>query len=100
MALTTHRPKQTPHHKKARGEHHRHSKHYLKTYYPYLPLLMIVLVGLAVNVFWSSRIGVLGATTNLSATSLLADTNQARVRGHEDELKLSPKLSAAAQAKA
>jgi uncharacterized protein YkwD len=100
MALNTHRPKLQPHHKKARGEHHRHSKDYLKTYHPYLPLLLIVLVGLAVNVFWSSRIGVLGANTNLSATSLLQDTNQARNRGNEDPLKLNSQLSAAAQAKA
>jgi uncharacterized protein YkwD len=100
MALTSQRSKIAPHHKKIRGDHHRHSKQYLKAYHPYLPLLLIVLVGLAINIFWSSRIGVLGAATNLSATSLLTDTNQARVKGNEDQVKLSPKLSAAAQAKA
>jgi hypothetical protein len=100
MAISNQRPKIQPHHRKARGDHHRHSKHYLKTYYPYLPMLLIVLVGLAVNVFWSSRIGVLGASTNLSANSLLTDTNHARARGNEDNLKLNGALSAAAQAKA
>jgi uncharacterized protein YkwD len=100
MALTNHQPKIQPHHRKARGQHHRHSKHYLKTYYPYLPMLMLVLVGIAINVSWSSRTSVLGASTNLSATSLLHDTNQAREHGHEDYLKLNGALSAAAQAKA
>lgn len=100
MALTTHQPKVTPHHKKSRGAHHRQSKHYLKTYYPYLPLLLIVMVGLAVNIFWSARTEVLGATTNLTATSLLTDTNNERLRGHEDQLQLNAKLSAAAQSKA
>jgi uncharacterized protein YkwD len=99
MALAS-RPKQQPHHRKARGEHHRQSKHYLKSYAPYLPLLLIVIVGLAVNTLWSSRSDVLGATTNMSAASLLQDTNRERARGNEDSLKLSSKLSAAAQAKA
>lgn len=63
-------------------------------------MLMIVLVGIAVNAFWSSRIGVLGATTNMNASSLLTDTNREREHGNEDDLKLNAELSAAAQAKA
>lgn len=99
MSLTA--PAKRPaHHKKVSGGHHRHSKHYLKTYYPYLPLLLIVLVGLAINLFWTARTGVLGARTSLTSTELLQDTNAERSAGDEDSLKLSTKLSAAAQAKA
>jgi uncharacterized protein YkwD len=99
MALTAPR-KRKPNHKKSQGSHHRHSKHYLKTYSPYLPLLLLVIIGLAVNSFWTSRIGVLGAQTSLSAPQLLSDTNTSRIRGNQDPLRLNPKLSAAAQAKA
>lgn len=99
MSLTS-LPKHQPHHKKAYGGHHRHSKHYLKTYSPYLPLLALVLVGLAVNIFWTSRTGVLGANTNVTASQLLSDTNLERSHSNEDDLALNNKLSAAAQTKA
>lgn len=99
MAIGSH-PKLQPHHKKARGAHHRHNKHYLKTYSPYLPLLLIVIVGLAINTLWTSRIGVLGASTNLTAVELLQDTNRERTTHNQDGLRLSSKLSAAAQSKA
>lgn len=94
--------KKTPptHHKKRSGEHHRHSKHYLKTYYPYLPLLLIVLVGLAINVFWTSKGQVLGATSSMTASQLLTDTNHDRATAGQDNLKLSTALNAAAQSKA
>jgi hypothetical protein len=52
MALAT-RPKPTTHHKKRSGEHHRHSKHYLRPYWPYLPMLTIVGAGVLVNYFWA-----------------------------------------------
>lgn len=99
MAIGSH-PKLQSHHKKARGAHHRHSKDYLKAYHPYLPLLLIVIVGLAINTLWTSRIGVLGATTNLTATELLQDTNRERNTHDQDGLRLNSKLSAAAQSKA
>lgn len=93
-------PKRHSHHQKARGEHHRHTKHYLKTYHPYLPLLLLVIVGLAVNSFWNARTGVLGASTNMSAPSLLLSTNRARFTNNQDALKLDDRLNSAAQAKA
>lgn len=52
MALAT-RPKPTVHHKKRQAQHHRHSKHYLKAYWPYIPVLMIVGTGAIVNKLWS-----------------------------------------------
>ncbi|HEX8182363.1 MAG TPA: CAP domain-containing protein [Candidatus Saccharimonadales bacterium] len=99
MALTTQR-KPTAHHKKATGQHHRRSKHYLKAYSPYLPLLLVVLIGLAINSFWASRTQVLGAATTLSANELLQDTNIERSRLQQPDLIINPKLNAAAQAKA
>ncbi len=99
MALTT-KPKRTVHHRKAKGDHHRQGKHYLKAYMPYLPLLLVVVIGLAINSFWSSRAAVLGAGTNLSASSLLESTNTERSRSQVADLRISPSLSAAAQSKA
>lgn len=99
MALTTHR-KPAAHHKKAKGSHHRHNKHYLKTYSPYLPLLLIVIIGLAINTFWLQRTTVLGVHTNLSDTALLESTNLERSRVQSDDLRINPELAAAAHAKA
>jgi uncharacterized protein YkwD len=99
MALTAQR-KPTDIHRKLHGAHHRHSKNYLKTYSPYLPLLMAVIIGLAINNFWTSRAHVLGAATNLTANELLQDTNIDRGQHQEGALAVNPALDAAAQAKA
>lgn len=99
MALTTQR-KPSAHHRKARGEHHQHNKHYLKAYYPYLPLLLLVIIGLAINSFWTMRPQVLGASTNLTASGLLQTTNLERSKQQVGDLRLSDKLTIAAQAKA
>jgi uncharacterized membrane protein YidH (DUF202 family) len=48
MALAT-RPKPKPQHRKQRAQHHHHGKLYLKTYWPYLPMLAIIGVGALVN---------------------------------------------------
>jgi hypothetical protein len=95
------KPPTTIHHKKRSGEHHRQSKHYGKAYWPYLPLLVIVGVGLLVNAFWSHQgTSVLGYATDVSASSLLTDTNTQRNADNEAGLTLSNVLSSAAQAKA
>ncbi|HEX8226478.1 MAG TPA: CAP domain-containing protein [Candidatus Saccharimonadales bacterium] len=99
MALTAQR-KPSVHHKKTRGAHHRHSKHYLKTYSPYLPILLLVIIGLAINSFWSSRTQVLGTSTSLTANELLQTTNIERSRQQQPDLAVNQKLSQAAQAKA
>lgn len=62
--------------------------------------MMIVLIGLAINIFWSMRTDVLGASTNLSTSSLLLSTNRERLTHGDDSLKIEDKLSSAAQAKA
>ena len=48
MALAT-RPKPKVHHRKRQAEHHHKGKLYLKTYWPYLPMLAIVAIGAYVN---------------------------------------------------
>jgi hypothetical protein len=51
MTLTTKpRPGQT--HKKIKAAHHRHSKNYLKPYWPYLPISLIIGGGVVVNSYW------------------------------------------------
>jgi hypothetical protein len=53
MALAT-RPKPKSQHRKRAAQHHRQNKHYLKTYWPYLPLFAIIGGGVALNKAWYS----------------------------------------------
>lgn len=102
MVLVT-KAKRTPaiQHKKRSGQHHKQSKHYIKPYWPYLPLIGIVSLGVLLNGAWTSHMhGVLGYATNVSATQLLADTNTQRTDNHEQALQLNNQLTAAAEAKA
>ena len=99
MALAT-RPKPTTSTRKRQAQHHRRSKRYMKPYWPYLPMLMIVGVGLAVNSLWAQPSNVLGAASSFTSASLLAETNQDRTEAGQPSLTLDPELSAAAQAKA
>lgn len=99
MSLTTPN-KPRLHHRKMRGGHHRHNPEYLKPYFPYLPLLILVVIGLAVNALWSAQTSVLGAATNLTANELLQTTNSERSILQKNELILNTQLSSAAQAKA
>lgn len=89
-------------HKKRRGAHHRQSKPYLKVYWPYVPMLLIVLGGLFTNA-WMSRTqhnGVLAYATEISSQRLLENTNKQRAANAKPALKMNDKLTAAAQAKA
>lgn len=98
-------PKQTrPHsvvHKKRTGQHHHHGKHYLKVYWPYVPIAFIVALGIAVgNWHPTTKNGVLAYATQMNINSLLDATNQKRGDNHKDKLALNSRLNAAAQAKA
>lgn len=55
MALAT-RPKPKTQHKKRKAQHHRHTPLYLKPYWPYLPMLVIVGVGVFVNNHWPTSL--------------------------------------------
>lgn len=98
MALAT-KPKRKAHSKKRQAKHHSHTKGYLKSYWPYLPMILIVVIGVAVNNAWASH-GVLGAKSDYSQASLLKETNEERAKAQEPELTIDPLLTAAAQAKA
>jgi hypothetical protein len=98
MALAT-RPKPKAHHHKRQAHHHKRSKQYLKPYWPYLPMLVIVGLGLLVNSALTGR-AVLGAGSDFSSISLLKDTNAQRATADEAPLTLNPELQKAAQAKA
>jgi hypothetical protein len=87
--------------KRTTGHHHNRDGHYLKTYWPYLPLLLIVGMGLVFSSFWGqAQKGVLGYATDLSITALLQETNNQRTSNGLGTLTLHDKLNAAAQAKA
>jgi len=93
---------QKPHHsyRKRTGQHQHRHKNFAKTYWPYLPLLLVVGLGFALNSMWPSHRSVLGYATDMSAQTLLTDTNEQRIAHHESPLTLNDKLNAAAAAKA
>ncbi|MDL2342056.1 MAG: CAP domain-containing protein [Patescibacteria group bacterium] len=100
MAISTKpKPKAPSHHKKRQAAHHRKSKQYVQSYWPYLPMLLVVALGITVNSLWANH-GVLGDATDYSSTTLLSDTNTQRAQAHEADLTIDPQLTAAAQAKA
>lgn len=100
MTLATKQKPSGPVHRKRTGQHHRHSKHYVKTYWPYLPLLAVVGLGLFLNSAWPKHTSVLGYATDMSIQSLLNDTNSQRNGNGQANLQLNGQLDAAAQAKA
>ena len=51
MSLTT-KPRPGAVHKQIRAAHHRKSKHYLKTYWPYIPVVIIAGFGLYIASHW------------------------------------------------
>ena len=91
---------QQPHVKKRHGQHHRASKHYTKTYWPYLPMALIIGLGLWANSLWTPKQQVLGVSTHITTTSLLQYTNIERGDNHVGALSLNNALSDAAQQKA
>jgi hypothetical protein len=62
MAIAT-RPKAKAHHKKRQAGHHRHTKQYVKTYWPYIPLVALT----------ASSLTLLRNGGNTKAGSVLAD---------------------------
>ena len=102
MSLTAPKPKpDSIHYKKRYGQHQKHTKRFKDTYWPYLPMLVIVLIGLFASSIWSGAAGdVLGARTGITASALLDKTNVEREKQHEPNLQLNSQLTTAAQAKA
>ena len=88
----------------SRAPRHKHTKHYLQAYWPYLPMLLVVLIGL---IFGGNRPfspashrGVLSYATEMSAGALLAATNVQRANNGAASLTTNSQLNSAAQAKA
>lgn len=87
--------------RKRSAAHHNKSSHYIKAYWPYLPIAAIVSLGILLN-GWIGTINqnVLGYATNMSVSGLLDGTNQQRIANGLGSLALNGTLSQAAQAKA
>lgn len=88
------------HHKKRTAAHHKQTKHYVKAYWPYLPMLLVTLVGVIVNNIWSVQSGILGVQQSLTSQSLLDSTNRQRTSNDRGTLTIDTRLTQAAQAKA
>ena len=72
-----------------------------KTVQLYLSLFIVIFIGLAANHFWTPTSSqVLGDSTNLSPSGLLANTNLSRTENNEIPLSINSDLMKAAQAKA
>lgn len=102
MTLTKTKPRRaTKADQQRTGHHHHHGHHYLKTYWPYLPIIAIISVGFATN-GWLSAMhkSVLGYATDMSISTLLSDTNGQRTNHGQSVLSLNAELDKAAQAKA
>ncbi len=76
-------------------------KHEQHHYWPYLPLLALMLVTLAFNLARPLyKHGVLAYATEMSVSGLLSATNNERRSNHVSTLSLNSRLTSAAQAKA
>ncbi|MEI7682828.1 MAG: CAP domain-containing protein [Candidatus Saccharibacteria bacterium] len=90
-------PVKTKNHQSKKFPHH-----FNKVYWPYLPLFLLVLSGIWLghsSVYRSQR-GVLEYTSEVSANSLLVDTNAARQSNNQAILNENSQLDQAANAKA
>lgn len=88
--------------KKRHGLHHSRSHRYHKVYLPYLPSILFLVASLVVSNMRVPIISnsVLAYATEMSASSLLAGTNEQRSANGKASLSMNSKLSSAAQAKA
>ena len=89
-------------HKKRTAAHHKRGSHYAKSYWPYLPIALIVGLGIVAQSFFArpSSPQVLSYATNISVGGLLQGTNDQRVANGLSTLVQNGTLSQAAQAKA
>lgn len=95
--------KQTRQHSNLRPKH-KHSKDFLKVYYPYLPLVAVTLLILSILQPWQALVNrgqdVLPYATEMSIEGLVNETNERRSAQSEAPLKLNAQLTKAAQIKA
>lgn len=93
--------KKTRRHPSARPKH-KHTKDYLKHYYPFLPVLASVglLLAVVLSPLQKTNSEVLAYSTNIGRSSLLASTNKERQKVGATTLTPDEQLNNAAQAKA
>lgn len=99
MKKTTAKTQKIPHHRK----HKPHSKQYAKVYWPYLPVLLFMLIGLPFisNPRYNLHKGnVLSYATEMSPGGLLGASNSQRAANGVGGLTLNALLNQAAQQKA
>lgn len=93
--------KEPVHVRKRAGLHHTRNRRYLKSYWPYIPITIIIVAGLFLgNYRPHTKNGVLAYATAVNITTLLQSTNQQRNQNNQTSLTLNKELTAAAQAKA
>lgn len=102
MTLTKTKPKRTTTtHRKRTAQHHQRSHHYMRPYWPYLPIIATMLFGLLFNTWFAGhQRTVLGYATDMSASSLLSGTNSQRATNGLGAFALNGQLNQAAQNKA
>jgi uncharacterized protein YkwD len=100
MAIATKVKPKTVQHKKRVAAHHHQTKHYMKSYWPYLPMVAVIAAGLFINTLLSRPVTVLGEQTNLSQQALLDATNSSRAANQRSNISLNLQLERAAQDKA
>lgn len=99
VVATKQTKKPTTTHKKRHGSHQRRSNHFMKAYWPYIPIALIIGVGVIFNSI-AIRPSVLSYATNMTSSGLLAETNTERAKNNLGTLVLNDDLTKAAQAKA
>lgn len=95
--------KQTRNHSNLRPKH-RHTKDFLKVYYPYIPLVAITLMILSILQPWQALASrgqdVLPYATQMSVSGLVQETNERRQAQSQQPLTINAQLTKAAQVKA
>jgi hypothetical protein len=87
--------------KQQHGLHHQRGKHYMKVYWPYLPVFIFIGFGIVASILvLYFKPDLSGKTNDVSVAGLLSDTNQNRLASNEQPLTLHQQLESAAQTKA
>lgn len=87
--------------KKQHGLHHKHGNQYLKVYWPYIPVALIVFTGIVASlVILATKTSSSTSSTSISTSSLLSSTNTLRSSDKLGALQINQQLSTAAQLKA
>lgn len=91
----------TKKHPKRHGKHHRKTKAYHQTYWPFIPVLILITGMFLFTTLRTTQLGaVLSFATEMSAQALLDESNRQREKHDQQALSLNPKLSEAARQKA